>query len=120
MEINYLNGYRLMWLFVMFDLPTLTEANRKDASDFRKALLDEGFTMMQFSVYARHCSSSEHAESLEKRVSAFLPNGGKVFTFQITDKQYGNGHLYHGTKRMYENIAPERVVVFQSSLESFL
>ena len=120
MEINYLNGYRLMWLFVMFDLPTLTEVNRKEAADFRKALQNEGFTMMQFSVYARHCSGNEHAASLEKRISSFLPTGGNIFTFQITDKQYGNGHLYHGTKRTYGNINPERVVVFQDVWESFI
>ena len=46
-----------MWVFVFFDLPVLTKQQRKQATQFRKALEKDGFTMMQFSVYVRHCPS---------------------------------------------------------------
>jgi CRISPR/Cas system-associated protein endoribonuclease Cas2 len=46
-----LNKYRIMWLFVFFDLPTETKKDRRNAQQFRKNLLKDGFTMMQFSVY---------------------------------------------------------------------
>src|SRR5690606_17027170 len=46
-----LSGYRLMWMMAMFDLPVLTKPERKRAADFRKFLLDQGFEMVQFSVY---------------------------------------------------------------------
>lgn len=52
-----LNAYRIMWIFVFFDLPTTTRKDRKNASLFRKNILKDGFTMMQFSVYNRHCAS---------------------------------------------------------------
>lgn len=48
-----LNGYRIMWLFVFFDLPTETKKDRKNASGFRNQLLKDGFSMMQYSVYIR-------------------------------------------------------------------
>src|SRR5690554_7679418 len=60
--IMELNGYRIMWLFVFFDLPTDTKKNRRNAGLFRKNLIKDGFTMMQYSVYMRHCASSESAE----------------------------------------------------------
>ena len=45
-----LNGYSIMWLYVMFDLPVETKAQRKAAAGFRKDLLKDGFSMHQFSV----------------------------------------------------------------------
>lgn len=46
-----------MWLFVMFDLPTMTKKDRKASALFRKQLEKDGFSMHQFSVYIRHCAS---------------------------------------------------------------
>ena len=68
-----LNAYRIMWLFVFFDLPTETKKDRKNAAKFRINLLKDGFTMMQFSVYDRHCASSESADVHEKRINNLLP-----------------------------------------------
>ena len=84
------NGYRIMWLFVFFDLPTNTKIERKLASGFRKSLLQDGFSMMQFSVYIRHCPSRESATTHEQRIRKLVPKKGKVSIIHITDKQYGN------------------------------
>jgi CRISPR-associated protein Cas2 len=73
-----LNGYRIMWLFVFFDLPTETAKDRKNAAGFRKNIMKDGFTMMQYSVYMRHCASSESADAHEKRIKKLLPPFGKV------------------------------------------
>lgn len=48
-----------MWVIVMFDLPTDTPKARKAYARFRTDLLKDGFTMMQYSVYIRHCASIE-------------------------------------------------------------
>lgn len=85
-----LNGYRIMWLFVFFDLPTDTAKDRRNAAGFRKNLLKDGFTMKQYSVYMRHCASSESADVHEKRIKRLLPPLGKVNVLRITDKQFGN------------------------------
>ena len=49
--------YRIMWVLVLFDLPTETKKEKKAYSDFRKNLQRDGFTMFQFSIYLRHCAS---------------------------------------------------------------
>ncbi|MGL6022186.1 MAG: CRISPR-associated endonuclease Cas2 [Chitinophagaceae bacterium] len=74
------SGYRVMWILVFFDLPTETKKERKGASDFRKKLMNDGFTMFQFSIYLRHCPSKENADVHIKRVKSFLPAVGKVGT----------------------------------------
>ena len=79
-----------MWLFVFFDLPTNTKAERKLASGFRKSLLQDGFVMMQFSVYIRECPSKEKINVHVKRVKSIVPEDGKVSILTVTDKQYGN------------------------------
>lgn len=85
---NRYNAYRIMWILVLFDLPTETKADRKAASKFRKNLVDDGFTMFQFSIYLRHCPSRENAEVHKKRVKGMLPEYGKVCIFEITDRQF--------------------------------
>lgn len=89
-EFEALNAYRIMWLFVFFDLPVTTKKQRHDATRFRKDLLDDGFTMMQFSVYIRHCSSYDSAKVHAKRVGTFIPILGQVSILAVTDKQYGD------------------------------
>ena len=42
---DYLSGYRLVWLMVLFDLPVVEKAERNQATRFRKDLLDRGFEM---------------------------------------------------------------------------
>jgi len=43
-------GLNSMWVIVLFDLPTDSSEARKQYTVFRKHLLDDGFTMMQYSV----------------------------------------------------------------------
>jgi len=83
-----LNAYHIMWLFVMFDLPTMTKKDRKASALFRKQLEKDGFSMHQFSVYIRHCASKESADVHIKRVRSNLPAKGSVSILSITDKQY--------------------------------
>ena len=49
--ITRLSEYRIMWVLVFFDLPTGTKKERKAYSDFRDALVKDGFTMFQYSIY---------------------------------------------------------------------
>ena len=71
-----LNAYHIMWLFVFFDLPTNTKKERKAAAQFRKALEKDGFSMMQYSVYVRHCPSKENMNVHITRVRASMPPSG--------------------------------------------
>lgn len=96
------NQYRNMWVLVFFDLPTETRAERKLASMFRKKLLDDGFSMFQFSIYMRFCASMENAQVHTQRVKKLLPKYGKVGILKVTDKQFALMELFHGTKKVLQ------------------
>lgn len=107
-----LNAYHIMWLFVFFDLPVTTKKERKDATRFRKNLEKDGFTMMQYSVYMRHCASLESANVHIKRVRGFIPKKGQVSIMSITDKQYGNIINYWGKRSSPLPEGPKQLEMF--------
>lgn len=107
-----LNGYRIMWLFVFFDLPTETKKDRRNAGLFRKDLLKDGYQMMQYSVYVRHCASSESADVHEKRIFGSLPPLGKVSVLRITDKQFGNILNFWGKAEVPKEPMPLQLELF--------
>ncbi|MEO4956318.1 CRISPR-associated endonuclease Cas2 [Bacteroides uniformis] len=43
--------YRIMWVLVLFDLPTETKKDKKAYAEFRKNLQKDGFTMFQFCCF---------------------------------------------------------------------
>ncbi|MDE2773171.1 MAG: CRISPR-associated endonuclease Cas2 [Gemmatimonadota bacterium] len=107
-----LGGYRIVWLIVLFDLPTATKLQRKAATRFRHNLLNEGFEMSQYSVYLRHCAGKEQADALARRIELVIPKEGKVHMIQITDKQYENIRTFRGIKREPSPKNPEQLVLF--------
>jgi CRISPR-associated protein Cas2 len=107
-----LSGYRIMWAFVLFDLPVGTKKERKAATKFRQSLLDLGFAMTQFSVYLKFCAGKEQAEALSRQVEAKMPPSGKVHIVCITDKQYENIRTYRGRKREPSPKNPVQLALF--------
>lgn len=93
-----ISSYTVMWIIAMFDLPTETRKERKLAAEFRKNLIKNGFTMLQFSVYIRHCGSRENAEVHKERLKKMLPAKGNVCLMCITDKQFEAMEVYFGKK----------------------
>lgn len=92
------NHYKTMWIFCFFDLPTETKVQRKSAATFRKELIKDGFTMLQFSVYIRHCASRENAEVHIRRVKYATPSEGLISLLVVTDKQFGQMVTLYGAK----------------------
>ncbi len=111
-DSNRFNAYQVMWLFVFFDLPVLTQKERKLASGFRKHLLKFGFTMMQFSVYNRHCASRESADVHIKRIKMMLPPAGQVSILLITDRQYGEIINFYGKRTRPMPNTPRQLELF--------
>lgn len=94
-----LNAYHIMWLFVFFDLPVMTAKERRAAMLFRKNLEKDGFSMMQYSVYIRHCGSRESLDVHFKRVKGLLPDEGNVSILAVTDKQYSNIYNFANVRK---------------------
>ena len=105
-------GYRSVWIIAMFDLPTDTKQARSGYRRFREALLTDGFVMLQFSVYARHCASEENAAIHRKRIKSALPTDGEVRIMRITDKQFGRMERYFGAIRAPIESSPTQVMLF--------
>ena len=101
-----------MWVFVFFDLPTETKKDRKNYTKFRKGLEKDGFTMFQFSIYVRHCSSRENAQVHIKRTKMNLPPQGHVCILQLTDKQFGMIELFIGRKETEKPETPQQLELF--------
>jgi len=107
-----LNAYRVMWTLVMYDLPTETKRQRKVAQEFRKKLLNSGFSMFQFSMYVRHSASAENADVHKKRIKKNLPELGKIGILQITDKQFAQMEVYFGTEPQKLSVGPQQLELF--------
>ncbi len=107
-----LNQYRILWILVFFDLPTETKKDRQIASRFRKNILSDGFTMFQFSIYLRNCSSRENADVHIKRVKRLLPPKGHVGIMTITDKQFGMMELFYGKEEKVIPETPQQLELF--------
>lgn len=107
-----LSGYRIMWVFVLFDLPVGTKKERKAANKFRHSLLNLGFEMSQFSVYLKFTAGKEQADALARQVESEMAPSGKVHLVQITDKQYESIRTYRGRKREPSPKNPDQLALF--------
>lgn len=101
-----------MWVFVFFDLPTESKKERRDYARFRKHIMADGFTMMQFSIYVRHCNSYENAEVHMRRVKSLLPPSGEVILFTLTDKQFGMMEFFEGAQKAFAPDTPQQLEMF--------
>lgn len=102
---------RYMWVFVFFDLPVGTKAERRAATRFRNFLKDDGFLMLQWSVYARVCRGEEATAKHQSRVTKNLPGKGSVRTLTVTERQYARMKLMIGESKRSEKVAPNQLVL---------
>lgn len=105
-------GWRSMWVIAMFDLPTDTPNARRAYARFRKDLLNDGFTMMQYSIYSRHCASIENGEVHMTRIGRVVPAEGEVRLLMMTDKQFSRIKVYAGKKRQPTPAMPAQLEFF--------
>jgi CRISPR-associated protein Cas2 len=89
--------FKVGWLMVAFDLPVLTREQRKRATAFRNFLIDDGFQMIQFSVYARACVSFARQETHLDRVKKHLPPEGSVRAIFVTRAQWERSYVIQGS-----------------------
>lgn len=102
---------RVLWVFVFFDLPVGTKSERRAATRFRNFLKDDGYMMLQWSVYARVCRGEEAVDKHVLRVTKNLPTKGSVRSLQVTDKQYARMRLLLGEATKNEKVAPRQMVL---------
>lgn len=79
-----------MRTFVMFDLPVLTAADRREYRRFRKFLVKSGFVMLQESVYSKLSLNATSAGTVENLIKLNAPKKGLVQLLTVTEKQYAS------------------------------
>lgn len=89
-------SYRFMRVIVMFDLPTDTSMARRHYRWFRKFLIDEGFVMMQESIYTKICINAHAVEKVELNVRKHCPSKGIVQMMIVTERQFASMRLVAG------------------------
>lgn len=77
-----------MRILVFFDLPVVKKMERKVYAQFRRFLLNDGYDMIQYSVYSRLCNGTDMTNKHLKRLNTILPEKGSVRCLTITEKQY--------------------------------
>lgn len=87
---------RYMRLLVFFDLPVVTRAERRAYTVFRRFLLNDGYDMIQFSVYGRIVNGNDAEQKHLKRLVDNLPPEGSVRCLTVTEKQFASMKLLVG------------------------
>ena len=98
-------------MFVFFDLPVGTKPERRAATRFRSFLKDDGFLMLQWSVYARVCRGEEAVSKHDGRITRNLPARGSIRTLHVTQRQYARMKLMLGESKKSEKTAPNQLVL---------
>ena len=87
---------RHMRLLVFFDLPVVTRAERRAYTVFRRFLINDGYDMIQFSVYGRILNGNDAEVKHMKRLIDNLPPNGSVRCLSVTEKQFASMKLLVG------------------------
>ena len=103
-----MSAFRIMWLVIMFDLPTHTKKDRKRYRWFSRYLDKEGFIRLQYSVYAKVFNSLQSANHGKKRMKEFLRinvKKGNVRMLLFTDAQFGKIEIVVGEQSTQEEFS---------------
>jgi len=110
-----MSAFKIMWVLVMFDLPTKTKKDRKKYQWFSKLLAKEHYIRLQYSVYAKVFNTPESAELGKKRVREFISiniKKGNIRLMAFTDKQFAKMELITGEVTQEEDNAPKQLLLF--------
>lgn len=95
---------RYMRLLVFFDLPMATRAEKRAYVQFRKFLINDGYDMIQWSLYGRILNGIDAEKKHLARLADNLPPAGSVRALTVTEKQYAGMRILLGRPPVQEKI----------------
>jgi CRISPR-associated protein Cas2 len=104
--------FRAMRIIVFFDLPVLTKAEHNQYLKFRKFLLEQGFIMVQESVYSKIALNKSSAETIMKNLRSNKPKTGNVQILIVTERQYQNIEFLVGESQKEVVESADRLVIY--------
>ena len=105
-------SYRYMRIIVFFDLPSTTHKDRKNYSKFRKFLINEGFIMMQESIYSKIALNITTAKLIQEKVRKNKAPEGVIQMLVVTEKQFASIEYVIGENYTTILNSDERLVVY--------
>ncbi len=103
-------NYKFMRLLLFFDLPMITDKDRREYNRFRKFLIKNGFIMMQKSVYTKLVINNVTSVSVKQKVSSNLPKSGVVELLEITENQFSKIEYLVGEEQKVVIDSTDRLV----------
>lgn len=104
---------RFMRILVFFDLPVKTKAQQREAAKFRKFLQNDGYYMLQYSVYVRICNGMDAVEKHRARIRSSIPDNGSIRLLVVTEKQYESIDILIGKlTEADESFQTEQLTIF--------
>lgn len=100
-----------MRLLVFFDLPILSLEDKRNYRKFRKALIKNGFIMLQESVYCKMLTTPSVEKSMHKLLMDSKPPTGIIQSLAVTEKQFANMDFIVGESSSDIINSEDRVIV---------
>ena len=102
---------RFMRIMVFFDLPVTTKKRRREYTKFRKFLINDGYIMLQYSVYSKTVRNFDDAKKHCRYLQSAVPPEGSVRVMTVTEKQYASMELLVGERLQSENLLDSRDII---------
>lgn len=104
-------SYRFMRVLIFFDLPVVSEKDRREYRKFRKYLIKNGFLMLQESVYCKLAQNSTVGDAICENIRKNRPSSGLVQLLKVTEKQYAKMDFIVGESQSEVIDSDERLVI---------
>lgn len=101
-----------MRILVFFDLPVGTRRERHAATRFRNDLLNDGYYMMQFSIYSRMVKGASAVDKHVQRLRHMAPPSGYVRVLTVTERQFADMFFLVGSPPTAEKIGTQQLLMF--------
>jgi len=101
-----------MRILVFFDLPVYSKILRKDYRIFRRFLINDGYDMIQFSVYGRICNGVDAVDKHLQRLKKNLPSSGSIRSMTVTESQFARMEILVGEKKPAEKKKSDELTLF--------
>jgi CRISPR-associated protein Cas2 len=95
-------SYDFMRVLLFFDLPMVTKKEKRIYTNFRKYLIQNGYVMMQFSVYGKIFNNRDAANNHIKMLKRNVPDQGQIRIMMVTETQYARIEIIVGGKSRQE------------------
>ena len=117
--MEYVNYYKQMRVFSIYDLPTIDDEDRKIYQKFHTQLTKLGFYMLQYSVYVKVVQNDLSYKQYISKVNNILPQKGNIAILKLTEKQYEDMIYLRGEQNKFDSlVGGKELIVFGGDCNS--